>query len=66
MNVGRSIKVALIKKGMSQKDLAEKMVVSCAYVSQLAGRAHIGMGTVVLLAGAFNMKVSEFLALGED
>lgn len=66
MNIGKSIKVALAKKEMSQQDLAEKMKVSKPYVSQLAGKAHAGMGTVVLLAEAFSMKVSEFLELGED
>jgi len=66
MNIGKSIRVALAKKEMSQQDLAKKMEVSKPYVSQLAGRAHAGMGTVVLLADAFNMKVSEFLELGED
>lgn len=66
MNVGKSIKVALAKKEMNQQDLAAKMKVSKPYVSQLAGSEHAGMGTVVLLAQAFDMKVSEFLGLGED
>lgn len=66
MNVGKSIKIALIKQGMEQRDLAEKMKVSKPYISQLAGKEQIGMGTVVLLAEAFSMKVSDFLALGED
>lgn len=66
MNAGKSIKVALAKREMSQKELAEKMKTSTPYISQLVGRDHIGMGTVILLADAFEMKVSEFLALGED
>lgn len=66
MNVGKSIKVALAKREMNQQDLAEKMKVTKPYVSQLAGKAHAGMGTVSILAEAFDMKVSEFLALGED
>ena len=66
MNVGKSIKVALAKKDMNQQDLAAKLKVSKPYVSQLAGKEHAGMGTVVLLADAFDMKVSEFLSLGED
>lgn len=66
MNIGKSIKVALAKKDMNQQDLAEKMKVSKPYVSQLAGREHAGMGTVVLLADVFDMKVSDFIALGED
>lgn len=66
MNAGKSIKVALAKREMSQKELAEKMKTSTPYISQLVGRERIGMGTVILLADAFGMKVSEFLALGED
>lgn len=66
MNVGKSIKVALAMREMNQQDLAVKMVVSKPYVSQLAGKQHAGIGTVTLLAEAFGMKVSEFLALGED
>ena len=66
MNVGKSIKVALAKREMNQQDLAEKMDVSKAYVSQLAGKGHAGMGTVVLLAAAFGMSVSDFIKLGED
>lgn len=66
MNVGKSIKVAMAKREMSQQDLAAKLKVSKPYVSQLAGKEHAGMGTVVILADAFDMKVSEFVALGED
>lgn len=66
MNVGRSIKIALIKKGMQQADLAEKMGVSKPYISQLAGKDRVGMGTIALLAIALDMKISEFIALGED
>ncbi len=66
MNVGKSIKVALAMREMNQQDLAVKMDVSKPYVSQLAGKQHAGIGTVTLLAEAFGMKVSEFLALGED
>lgn len=66
MNVGKSIKVALAMKEMNQQDLATKLNVSKPYVSQLAGKEHAGMGTVALLADAFGMKISEFLALGED
>lgn len=66
MNVGRSIKIALIKKGMQQGDLAEKMGVTKPYISQLAGKERAGMGTVALLAIALDMKISDFIALGED
>jgi len=66
MNAGKSIKVALAKRSMNQKQLAQKMGVSTAYICRLAAQEHIGMGTVVTLASQFGMKVSDFLALGED
>lgn len=66
MNAGRSLRVALAKKDMTQQDLAKQMKVSSAYVSRLANAEHIGMGTVVSLSEFFGMKPSEFLALGED
>lgn len=66
MNVGKSIKVAMAMKDMNQQDLAGRMKVSKPYISQIVGKEHAGVGTIVLLADAFGMKVSEFLALGED
>lgn len=66
MNVGRSLRVALAKKDMNQKDLAEKMGVSGAYVNKLANNKSAGMGSVQKLSEFFDMPVSEFLKLGED
>lgn len=67
MNIAKSIKMALINKGMRQGDLAKALKTTPAYMSRLAnGKAH--MNTLVLekVASQFNMKVSEFVALGED
>jgi DNA-binding Xre family transcriptional regulator len=66
MNVGRSLRVALAKKDMNQKDLAEKLDVSGAYVNKLANSKSAGMGAVQKLSEFFDMQVSEFLKLGED
>lgn len=66
MNAGKSLKIALAKREMNQKQLAAKMKVSTAYICRLAAKEKIGMGTVTLLSEAFDMKVSEFVALGED
>jgi transcriptional regulator with XRE-family HTH domain len=66
MNVGRSIKIAVAKRGMRQKDLAQQMGVTPSSISQLASQANCTGDTLARLAAAFNMKVSEFIALGED
>lgn len=66
MNAGKSIKVAMAKRDITQKDLAERMGVSRQYVSQMIGSEQIGIGTINKLAETFGMKVSEFLALGEE
>lgn len=66
MNVGKSLKVALAKRGMKQVELARKMEVGEVYVSRLANSEHAGMGTVTKLAAAVEMTVGEFISLGED
>lgn len=66
MNVGKSIKVAMAMKGIKQNELARQLQVGDVYMSRLANSEHAGMGTVNKLAHTFGMKVSEFVALGED
>lgn len=66
MNVGKSLKIALVKKGMSQTELAKKMGVHDQWVSKLANSESAAQTTLVGLAEALDMKVSEFVALGED
>lgn len=66
MNVGKSIKHALISKGMSQTKLAEQMGVTQVWVNRLANSRSASMATIETLAAFFEMKVSDFLALGED
>lgn len=66
MNVGKSIRVALAKKGMSQKQLAEQLGMRQTSLSQLAAQTSCTGATLEKLAGAFDMKASEFVALGED
>lgn len=66
MNVGKSIRVALAKKGMSQKQLAEQLGMRQTSLSQLAAQTSCTGATLEKLASAFDMKASEFVALGED
>lgn len=66
MNVGKSIKVALAQKAMSQAELAKRMGLTHTWVSALANKPKASTATVEALAAQFDMKVSEFVALGED
>lgn len=66
MNLRKSIKQALLNKDMSQKDLAIKLDMRETSMSQLAAQTSCTGATLQKLAAAFDMKVSEFVALGED
>lgn len=66
MNVGKSLKISLAMKGIKQSDLAAKVGMTTVWISRLANSEKAGMGSVEMLAKALDMKVSEFLALGED
>lgn len=66
MNVGKSIRVALAKKGMTHKQLAEQLGMRQTSLSQLAAQTSCTGATIEKLANAFEMKASEFVALGED
>jgi transcriptional regulator with XRE-family HTH domain len=67
MNIGRSIKVACAQKGIKQIELAEILGLTPITVSRMANNKGDALKkeTLESLAGAFNMPVSEFIALGE-
>ena len=65
-NVSTSILLACAKKRWSQKDLSRVSGVSRTAISNIvSGKNDCSMKTLGALAGAFDMKGSEFLALGE-
>lgn len=66
MNFGKSIKVALAKAELNQRELAERMDVSHRFVNRMANADTARISTAEKFAKAFGMKVSEFLALGEE
>lgn len=66
MNFRRSLKLALAQRGMTQKALAEKLGMRESSMSQLAAQTSCTGATLQKIADAFDMKVSEFIALGED
>lgn len=66
MNLGKSIQIARAKRGLQVKELAEKLGMKPTSLSQLSSQDSCTGATLQKLAKAFDMKVSEFVALGED
>jgi transcriptional regulator with XRE-family HTH domain len=66
MNLGKSINVARAKHGLKAKELAERLGMTQTSLSQLSAQTSCTGATLQKLAAAFDMKVSEFIALGED
>ena len=65
MNIGKSIRKALIDKEMKQSELAQKIGISPSGMSQLCFREHCTKSTLDALCEALEMKSSELIALGE-
>jgi DNA-binding Xre family transcriptional regulator len=66
MNFRRSLKLALAQRDMTQKALAKQLGMRETSMSQLAAQTSCTGATLQKIAEAFDMKVSEFVALGED
>ena len=66
MDIAKSIQAALVKCGMRQMDLADKLGIHKAGVSQIIGRNCVNTDTLARIADAFDMKASELIQLGED
>lgn len=66
MNFRRSLKLALAQRDMTQKALAEQLGMRETSMSQLAAQTSCTGATLQKISDAFEMKVSEFIALGED
>ena len=66
MDVGKSIRVAMAMRGIRNSELSERLQVTAATVSVMLSRSTCSGQTLQNLANTFGMKVSEFIALGED
>lgn len=66
MNLGNAVKIALVMKGRTQRDLAEKLGVTHTYLCKVCNQETIGMAVMTKIANELGMKVSELVALGED
>lgn len=66
MDISLSIKYALVKTNKKSKDLAKGINVTGPYISSISnGHKPASIDFIVKCALFFNMKVSEFIALGE-
>lgn len=66
MNIGKSMRVAMAKKGLRGNQVAELLQVTESTVSVMLSRETCTGPKLKELAVLFGMKVSEFVALGED
>lgn len=66
MDIGKSIRVAMAMRGLRGNQLAERLQVTAPTISVMLGRKTCAGQTLQDLASIFGMKVSEFVALGED
>lgn len=66
MNIKKSFRIALAMKGATQADMAAVVGVTPATLSLILNRESIPSERIKQLADAFGMKVSEFVAMGEE
>lgn len=69
MNLSRSCKIARAMAGYTQADLADKADIIQSRISDIERnkftKSGVGANTIQALADAFEVSVSEFIALGE-
>jgi transcriptional regulator with XRE-family HTH domain len=63
MNIEKSIRICLAMNGMVMADLARELDISKPRVYKISANPTASL--VEKIANVFNMKVSEFIALGE-
>lgn len=66
MNLGKSLNIALVKKGMKKKELAEKLGVGQPLISTWASKGSMTRANLEKICEVLDMPVSEFVALGEN
>jgi DNA-binding Xre family transcriptional regulator len=66
LNLRKSLTMALAYKEMSQTELSELIDMSEAGLSRSIKNNKLTIEKLIRICGVFDMKVSEFIALGED
>lgn len=65
MDLGKSLRLAIADKGVKHKDLAEELGTTSQQVSKWLKSGVIKQSSIVGISEFFEMKTSEFIALGE-
>ena len=65
MDIGKSVQIALVQKGMKKQDLATELGVTKATVSTLVSNTSCTGPMLEKLCKIFEMKASDLIALGE-
>lgn len=66
MDLGKSLRIAIAMKGINQTKLAEELDTSRQQVSNWISTGVMKQENLIKVSALFNMKVSGFIALGED
>lgn len=66
MDAAKCMKIAMIKKGVSQELLGQRLGLSQSTISGMANRPNWNCDTLQRVADALDMKVSDLVKLGED
>lgn len=64
-NAGHALKVAMLNRDMSNKELAKITGLSLTRISHLRSSQHMWTGTIVKFAEILDYSPSEFVKLGE-
>ena len=65
IDVGRSIRIARVQKGLRNQDIADRLGIHVKQVSMMANRRSASTTTIERFAELFGMTPSDFIALGE-
>jgi len=65
MDLGKSLRVAMVQAGVKNSDVSDKFRVSSQQVTNWRGGS-ISKDNMIALANYFDLRVSEFIALGEE
>ncbi|PHR55947.1 MAG: hypothetical protein COA43_14605 [Robiginitomaculum sp.] len=65
MDLSKSLRLAIAGKGVKHKDLAKQLGTTSQQVSNWIKSGAIKQSSIVSICKAFDMSVSEFIALGE-
>jgi|3_EtaG_2_1085321.scaffolds.fasta_scaffold61307_4 plasmid maintenance system antidote protein VapI len=66
MNIGKTVKTALLLKDKDVPWLAKKLGVTRGRADKISAASTVNSKTISRLADAFDMSESEFIALGEQ